>query len=78
MTLFCWWTSFVKDILVHFTEVVKEALDGRNSLWRIREVPRAVRSCRGAGELRQEFFKCKLGRNQTVGSKPTRAVGSLA
>jgi hypothetical protein len=42
----------VKDYLVHFVGVVKEELDGRNSPWRIREVPRAVRSCRGVGRLR--------------------------
>jgi hypothetical protein len=67
----------MKEYLVHFVGVVKEELDGRNSPWRIREIPRAVRSCRGAGKLRQVFFKCKLRRNWTVGSKSTRVVGSL-
>jgi hypothetical protein len=67
----------VKEYLVHFVGVVKEELDGRNSPWRIHEVPRAVRSCRGAGKLRQVFFKCKLRRNRTIGSKSTRAIGSL-
>jgi hypothetical protein len=37
----------VKEYLVHFTGVVKEALDGQNSPWRIHEVSRAVRSYRG-------------------------------
>jgi hypothetical protein len=67
----------VKEYLDHFVGVVKEELDCPNSLWRIREVPRVVRSCRGAGKLRQVFLKCKLRRNRTVGSKSTRAVGSL-
>jgi hypothetical protein len=67
----------VKEYLVHFVGVVKEELDGRNSPWRIHEVPRVARSCRGAGKLRQVFFKCKLRRNQTVGSESTRVAGSL-
>jgi hypothetical protein len=49
--------KFLEGILVHFTGVVKEALDGWNSPWRIHEVLRAVRSCRGAGELQQAFSK---------------------
>ena len=49
---------------VHFAEIVKGALDGRNSLRRIREVTRAVRSCREAGTLRRAFLKRKLRRNQ--------------
>jgi hypothetical protein len=52
----------MKEYLVHLVGVVKEELDGRNSLWRIREIPRVVRSCRGVGKLRQVFFKCKLRR----------------
>jgi hypothetical protein len=48
---------------VHFTEIVKGALDGRNSLRRIREVTRFVRSCREAGTLRRAFLKRKLRRN---------------
>jgi hypothetical protein len=32
---------------VHFIEIIKGALDGRNSLRGIHEVPRTVRSCRG-------------------------------
>jgi hypothetical protein len=67
----------VKEYLDHFVGVVKEELDCPNSLWRIHEVPRVVRSCRGAGKLRKVFFKCKLKRNRTIGSKPTRAVGAL-
>jgi hypothetical protein len=42
----------VKEYLVHFAGVVKEALDGQNSPRGIHEVLRVVRSCRGAGELR--------------------------
>jgi hypothetical protein len=49
--LFCRWKRFVKEYLVHFAKGVKEALDGRNSLRGIRTVLRAVRSCRGEGEL---------------------------
>jgi hypothetical protein len=36
---------------VHFAEIVKGALDSRNSLRRIREVIRVVRSCGGARRL---------------------------
>jgi hypothetical protein len=69
--------KFHEAIFVHFVGVVKEASDGHNSPWRIHKVSRAVRSYRGAGELQQAFFKCKLRRNQVVGSKPIRAIGSL-
>jgi hypothetical protein len=69
--------KFHEGILVHFIGVVKEASDGHNSPWRIREVSRAVRYYRGEGELKQEFFKCKLRRNWAVVSEPIRAVGSL-
>jgi hypothetical protein len=69
--------NFCEGVLVHFEGVVKEALDSHNSPWRIHEVPEAIRSCRGAGELRQVFSKCKLRRNQTMGSKSTMVVGSL-
>jgi hypothetical protein len=37
---------------VHFVEIVKGVLDGRNSLRGIHEVPRTIRSCRGARRLR--------------------------
>jgi hypothetical protein len=67
----------MKEYVVHLVGVVKEELDSQNSPWRIHEIPRAVRSCRGAGKLRQAFFKCKLKRDWTVGSKSTRVVGSL-
>jgi hypothetical protein len=67
----------MKEYIVHLKGVVKEKLGGRNSSWRIHEIPRAVRSCRGAGKLRQVFFKCKLRRDWTVGSKSTGVVGSL-
>jgi hypothetical protein len=67
----------VKEYLVHFAGIVKKELDGRNSPWRIREVSRAVRSCRGAGKLRKVFFKCKLRRDWTVVSKSTGVVGSV-
>jgi hypothetical protein len=42
----------VKEHFVHLIGIVKEEFDGHNSSWRIREVPRIVGSCRGAGELR--------------------------
>jgi hypothetical protein len=51
--------KFREGVLVHFVGVVKDELDGRNPPWRIREVPVAIRSCRGAGKLRKAFFKCK-------------------
>jgi hypothetical protein len=46
----------MKEYRALFTRIVKEALDGRNSPWRIREVLRAVESCRGAGELQFKTF----------------------
>jgi hypothetical protein len=52
----------VKEHFVHFVGIVKEELDGRNSPWRIREVPRAVRSCRGAEELRFKTFASRFMR----------------
>jgi hypothetical protein len=64
----------MKEYLVHSIGVVKEELDGRNSPWRIHEIPRAVRSCRGVGRLRKVFFKCKLIRPRNWS---TRVVGSL-
>jgi hypothetical protein len=36
---------------------VKERTDGQNSLWGICEVPPAVRSHEGEGELRQVFLR---------------------
>jgi hypothetical protein len=67
----------MKEYLFHLVGVVKEELDGRNSPWKIREILSDVRSSRGTGKLQQVFSECKLRRNQTVGSKSTRIVGSL-
>jgi hypothetical protein len=67
----------VKEYIVHLVGVVKEELDDRNSPWRICEILRAVRSCRGVGKLQKEFFKCNLRRDWTIGSKSTGVVGSL-
>jgi hypothetical protein len=39
----------MKEYLVHLVGVVKEELDGQNSPRRIREISRAVISCRGVG-----------------------------
>jgi hypothetical protein len=47
---------FCEGILVHFIGVVKEALDGQNSPWRIREVFEVVRSCRGARRITVSSF----------------------
>jgi predicted metal-dependent hydrolase len=52
----------VKEHFVHFAGIVKEELDGRNSLWRIREVSRAVGSCKGAEELRFKTFASRFAR----------------
>jgi hypothetical protein len=46
----------VKEHFVHFAGIVKEEFDGRNSPWRIREVPRAVGSCRGARRITVSVF----------------------
>jgi hypothetical protein len=54
---FCRWTSSVKEYRVHFTGVVKEESDGRNSPWRIREVPRAARSCRGVRRVTESILQ---------------------
>jgi hypothetical protein len=69
-------TSSERRYRVHFAEIVKEEIDGRNSPWRIREVLEAVRSCRGTGKLRQEFSKCKSQENRTIGFEPIRVIGS--
>jgi hypothetical protein len=42
----------MKEQFVHFTGIVKEEFDGRNSSWRIHKILRAVRSCKGEEELR--------------------------
>jgi hypothetical protein len=46
----------MKEYLVHLAKVVKEGTDGQNSPWRIREVPRAVGSCRGARGVTTSVF----------------------
>jgi hypothetical protein len=45
--------KFCERYFIHFAKIVKEEFDGQNPPWRIREVPKAVRSHRGARELRQ-------------------------
>jgi hypothetical protein len=49
-----------------WAEVLKGRTNDRNSLWRIREVPWAVISHRGAGELQQVFPRFKFRRGRTV------------
>jgi hypothetical protein len=44
-------TSSERRYHVHFTEIVNEEIDGRNSPWRIREFPEAIRYYRGTGKL---------------------------
>jgi hypothetical protein len=56
----------VKEYHVHFAGVVKEESDDRNSPWRSREVPRAVRSCRGARRVTASVFS-KLS-SEEIGS----------
>jgi hypothetical protein len=59
----------VKENFVHFVGIVKEEFDDQNSPWRIREVSRAVRSCRGAGELLFKTFASRFVRSQKVKSR---------
>jgi hypothetical protein len=47
----------MKEYRVHFAGVVKEESDGRNSPWRIHEVPRAVRSCRGVRRVTESILQ---------------------
>jgi hypothetical protein len=67
----------VKEYLVHFAGVVKEALDGRNSLRGIPKVLRAIGLCRGAGSYGKPIFKFKFKGNRAIGSKLVRVIGSL-
>jgi hypothetical protein len=60
----CRWVSSMEKYLVKFAGIVQEEMDSRNSLRRIREVIRAVRSCREVGTLRRAFLKRNLRRNQ--------------
>jgi hypothetical protein len=47
-----------------------------NSPWRIREVPRVVRSYRRARRVTTSvFLSARLGEIGVVGSEPTRVVG---
>jgi hypothetical protein len=65
--LFCRWTSSVKEYLFHFAGVVKEELDGRNSPWRIHEIPRVIISGRRARRVTASvFLKRKLRRERPV------------
>jgi hypothetical protein len=50
-------------------------MDGRNSPWRIREVPRGVRSREGAEELRRFLSKAQAKEGQGHRFEPTKVVG---
>jgi hypothetical protein len=50
------WTSSAEEHLV-IQWFTKRRMDGRNPPRRFREVPRAVRSCRGAREILQVFLR---------------------
>jgi hypothetical protein len=50
--------NFAKEHRVHFTEIVKGALDGQNPLRGVHKVPRTVRSCRGARRFTTSVFFC--------------------
>jgi hypothetical protein len=50
-------------------------MDGRNSPWRIREVPRGVRSQEGVEELQRVLSKAQAKEGQGHRFEPTKAVG---
>jgi hypothetical protein len=63
-SLRCRRVSSAEKYLVKFAGIVQEETGRSNSLRRIHEVTRAIRSCREAGTLRRAFLKRKLRRNQ--------------
>jgi hypothetical protein len=61
--LFAGGQVFVKIHVFISPEIVKEEFDGQNPPWRIHEVPKAIRSHRGAGELRQHSSSARSGKS---------------
>jgi hypothetical protein len=73
--VFCRRTSPVREHFVRLTEVTKEEIDGRSSLWRIHEVPEVIRSCIGVRKLQKHSSSVKLGRNQLLDHSWNQVLG---
>jgi hypothetical protein len=69
--------NFMEEHRVHFAEIIKGVLDGRNSPRGIHEVLRTVRSCRGEKGYSEVFLSASSGEIWTMESKSTGAIGSL-